>query len=88
MTFSKHRFSKFKRFLSWLNFGEVQFTQISLNFQTFCCNSKIGWLFYYFNFERNYDVLKSKSQWILLSKTINFNKNKMELKMENLTYTF
>ena len=28
------------------------------------------WLFYYFNFERNYDVLKSKSPCILLEKNI------------------
>ena len=35
------------------------------------------------NFERNYDVLKSKSPWMLLNKNINFNKSKTELKMEN-----
>ena len=29
---------------------------------------------YYFNFERNYDVLQSKSSCILLNKNINFNK--------------
>ena len=46
------------------------------------------WLFYYFNFERNYDVLKSKSPCILLNKNINFNKNETELKMENPTYNF
>ena len=46
------------------------------------------WLFYYFNFERNYDVLKSKSSWILLSKNINFNKNGTESKMENPAYSF
>ena len=40
------------------------------------------WLFYYFNFERNYDVLKSKSPCILLNKNINFNKNETESKME------
>ena len=38
------------------------------------------WLFYYFNFERNYDVLKSKSPCILLNKNINVNKNKTESK--------
>ena len=31
------------------------------------------WLFHYFNFERSYDVLKSKSPCILLNKNINFN---------------
>ena len=40
------------------------------------------WLFYYFNFERNYDVLKSKSPCILLNKNINFNKNETESKMK------
>ena len=38
------------------------------------------WLFYYFNFERNYDVLKSNSPCILLNKNINFNNNETELK--------
>ena len=40
------------------------------------------WLFYYFNFERNYDALKLKSPCILLNKNIYFNKNEMESKME------
>ena len=30
------------------------------------------WLFYYFNFERNYDNLKTKRPCILLKKNINF----------------
>ena len=38
------------------------------------------WLFYYFNFERNYDVLKSKSPCILLNKNINFNKQQRNRK--------
>ena len=42
------------------------------------------WLFYYFNFERNYEVLKSKIPCILLNKNINFNKNETESKLENL----
>ena len=46
------------------------------------------WLFYYFNFKRSYDVLKSKSPCILLNKNINFNKNETESKMENPTYSF
>ena len=46
------------------------------------------WLFYYFNFERNYDVLKSKSPYILLNKNINFNKNETESKMENPKHSF
>ena len=32
-------------------------------------------LFYYFNFEQNYEVSKSKSLCILFNKNINFNKN-------------
>ena len=45
------------------------------------------WLLYYFNSERNYDVLKSKSPCILLNKKINFNKNETDnkSKMENPT---
>ena len=46
------------------------------------------WLFYYFNFKRSYDVLKSKSPCILLNKNINFNKNETESKMENPTHRF
>ena len=38
--------------------------------------------FYYFNFERNYDALKSKSSYILLNKNINFDKNETESKMK------
>ena len=41
------------------------------------------WLFYYFNFESSYDVLKSKSPCILLNKNINFHKNEAESKIEN-----
>ena len=41
------------------------------------------WFFYCFNFERNYDVFKSKNPCILLNKNIKSNKNKQELKMEN-----
>ena len=44
--------------------------------------------FYYFNFERNYDVLKSMSPYILLNKNINFNKNEAESKMENPIHSF
>ena len=34
-------------------------------------NGLCGWHFYYFYFERNYDVLKSKSPCFLLSKNKN-----------------
>ena len=82
-TFSKLRFFGFKNFVIRSVFGELQLTQTSLNFKT-RCNLKIcAWLFYYFNFERSYDVLKSKSPCILLNKNINFNKNETEPKMKN-----
>ena len=45
-------------------------------------------LVYFFNFEWNYEVLKSKSICVLLNKNINFNKNKAELKMGNPTSNF
>ena len=72
-TFSKLRFSGFKKFVTRSVFGELQFTKISLNFKTSCRKLKMRGLgaklcvrlFYYFNFERNYDVLKSKSPCIL-----------------------
>ena len=70
-------------------FGELQLTQITLNFRTSCCDLKIKdlgaklcGLFYYFNFRINYDVLKSKNPCILLNKTINFNKNETESKLK------
>ena len=79
----------------WVSFRELQLTQISLNFKTFFCNLKIKGLraelcviFYYFSFERNYDILKSKSLCILFNKNINFDKNKTESKMENPTHSF
>ena len=43
------------------------------------------WLFYYFNFERNYDVLKDKECMHFVEQKYNFNKNKTEAKMENPT---
>ena len=92
---SKLRFYKFKKFVSRTVFGEFQLPQISLNFKTFCCNLKVRGLevilcvpFYYFNFERNYDVLKLKRPCILLNKNINFNKNETESKMEGTTHSF
>ena len=95
MTYSKLRFSKFKKFVSRSVFGQLQLMQISLNFQTSCCNIKARRLgaklcghFYYFYFERSYDVLKSKSPYFLLNKNINFNKNEAESKMENPTHSF
>ena len=45
------------------------------------------WLFYYFNFERNHDVLKSKSSSFFMNRNINFNRNETESKMEKPTHT-
>ena len=41
LKFSKLRFSKFIRFVSLSVCGELQFTQILLNFKSFCFNLKI-----------------------------------------------
>ena len=46
------------------------------------------WLFYYFHFERNYDVLMSKSAPILLNENVNFNKNEKQSKIVNSTHCF
>ena len=46
-----------------------------------------GYLFYYFNFERNYDILKSENPCFFLNKTINLNKSGTKSKMENPTHT-
>ena len=46
------------------------------------------WLFYYFNFERKYDVFKSKCPCILLKHNINFDKNDIESKEENPKQSF
>ena len=43
------------------------------------------WLLHYFNFERNYVVLKLKSPCIFLNKNINFNKNET---VENPAHSF
>ena len=45
------------------------------------------WLFCYFDFEKDYNVLKLKSPYILLNKDINF-KNETKLKMANATHSF
>ena len=83
----------FDKFVSRSVFGELQLTQISLKLKASSSNLKIWeqscvWLFCYFNFERNYDVLKSKSWWILLNKNTNFNKKERESKIENPTHSF
>ena len=46
------------------------------------------WLFFSFNFERNYVVLKSKSPCILWSKNRKFEKDKAESKLDVLVSLF
>ena len=89
MTYSKLRFSKFKK----LALG-APIMQISLNFKTFSWNLKIRSLgaklcvaFYYFYFKRNY-VVKSKSPCFMLNRNVKLNKNETESKIENPTNNF
>ena len=46
------------------------------------------WLFQYFNFERNRDILHLKSSCFLLNKNIKLNKNEMASKMEDPPHNF
>ena len=46
------------------------------------------WLFCYFNFERNYDVSKSKSPYILFSKTLNCNRKLNGNEIGKSTHSF
>ena len=43
-TFSKLRFSGFKKFVTSSVFGELKLTQITMNFKTSCCNLKLSGL--------------------------------------------
>ena len=58
---------KFKKFVFRLFSGELQPTQIWLNFQTSCCklNQRSGSICDLFDFDRNYNELKSKSPCFL-----------------------
>ena len=76
----------------WVRSGPAPTHVDIIEFFNFLCQlknqtsgNKTVWLFYYFNFERSYDVLKSKSSYILLNKNINFSKNRTESNMENPT---
>ena len=40
------------------------------------------WLFYYFSFERNYDILRSKISCFLLNRNINLTKTKRDRRSE------
>ena len=76
-------------------FGELQFKQIWLNFQTSCCNLKIRGLgakfclvFPLLLFWTELWRFKVEESMLLLNKNINFNKSEMEVKMENPAYSF
>ena len=93
--FSKFKFYMFKILVTRTIMGELQLTQISMNFRTFCwilkvrvLGAKLCVFLYYFNLKRNYDGLKSKSPCILLNKKIKFNKTETESKVKNLTHKF
>ena len=90
LTFLKLQFPRLKNSVSRSVFGELQLTQI-LKLLVATEKSDVWeqncvWHFY-FNFERNYGVSKSKSACMLLN-NINFNKKETESKMENPTHSF
>ena len=71
--FSKLRFSGFKKFVTRSVFGELQLTQISLNFKTSCCNLKIrslgaklcvAFLLFYFGKELRRFKVKVSMQFV------------------------
>ena len=75
---SKHRFSKFKKFVSWSVFQFLRSSnsrRYHLNFQTSCFNLKIR-------------GLGAKLFGFFLNKNIYFNKNETKSKMENPTYSY
>ena len=49
---------------------------------------KYVWIFYYFKFETDYDVLKWMRPCILLNKNVKSNKNETESKIKNPTHRF
>ena len=58
----------------------IEFSNSLLQLKNQRSRRKTVWLFYYFYFEKNYDVLKSKSPCFLLNKNINFKKTKLNWK--------
>ena len=65
--------------------------QISLNFQTSCCNLKVKVLrvpFLSFLFWKELWRFKVKESMLFVKQNINFNKNETESKMENPTHSF
>ena len=98
VTYSKFRFSMFKKFVSRLVFGEIELTQISLKARGVGTKLCVAFLllllllllllFLFFFFENSYHTLKSKIPCFLLNKNITFNKSKSQSKLENLTQSF
>ena len=81
LTFSKIRFSMFNKFVTRSVLGSSNSRRCWI-LKLLVATKKLevweqncAWLFCYFNFERNYNVLKSKSPCILFNKNKNFNKN-------------
>ena len=87
LMFSKLRSSKFKKF-SYSPRSHWILKILVATQKSGVCKQNCMWVFYYFNFERNCDILNSKSPCILLNKNINLNKNKTESKLENPTHSF
>ena len=99
--YSKLRFYKFKKFVCRSVSGELQPTQILLNFKAFYRDLKIigleaKWevweqnyvsIFFYFYFANNFDVLKSKRLCFLLNKNINFKKKTRQNWKWNIPHT-
>ena len=91
LMFSKLRFSKFKWFVSRSVLGELQLSKYHWVLISFIATLKSEvweqscvWLFYYFNFEINFEVLMSKSLYFLLNKNINLIKTKRNRKLKIL----
>ena len=82
-TFSKLRFSGFKKFVTRSVLASRYHWILKLLVATYKSDvweQNCVWLFYDFNFERSYDVLKSKSSCILLNKNTNLIKTKRNRK--------
>ena len=80
MGVSKKRwFSKFKKFFSAPVFAELQLTQVSLNFETSCCNLKIRGLrakvWVAFLFLKVIMTFKVKESMLFVEKKVKLNKN-------------
>ena len=94
MTRSEVQFDKFKKFVSRPIFlgapnqaDIIEFSNFLLQLRNQRAGNKTLWLFYYFYFERNYDVLKSKNIYFLWNKNVNFNKTKAESYQKKLLHT-